>query len=327
MCAESGDEDLIGPGLCDEGTRVYVAAVERGRVSKGELTRCLVELGLLHPLSDHSDVWVPLRPSSAVIRLSRPLNDEIKEREEWIHRLHAVLAPLEAVYSATQQRQQHNWLIIHADPRAVEAALEECLSGSREELLLTQLGNGGDAHPLTLTYGQMQPLFRRGVGSRIIYQHAVRFNPRTLEFMRLVSGRGGQVRTLPSVVDRLVIVDREVAFIPADLELRSVLEIQHRGLVRFLADVFERDWWQATPVDVKNFISTSKESMSQLQHAILRLLVEGHTDDAIARRMGLNVRTCRGHIAKISKQLGSNSRAQLGYLIATSGLLSWDTVT
>lgn len=35
----------------------------------------------------------------------------------------------------------------------------------------------------------------------------------------------------------------------------------------------------------------------------------------------MNVRTCRAHVAKLAAALGSNSRAQLGYLIARSGIL------
>jgi DNA-binding NarL/FixJ family response regulator len=53
--------------------------------------------------------------------------------------------------------------------------------------------------------------------------------------------------------------------------------------------------------------------------------VEGHVDEAIARRLGMNVRTCRAHIAKLATALGSGSRAQLGYLIAQSGILSQES--
>jgi hypothetical protein len=35
----------------------------------------------------------------------------------------------------------------------------------------------------------------------------------------------------------------------------------------------------------------------------------------------MNVRTARVHIAKLAAALGSESRAQLGYLIAESGIL------
>lgn len=58
-----------------------------------------------------------------------------------------------------------------------------------------------------------------------------------------------------------------------------------------------------------------------VQRSIAKLLIEGYVDEAIARRLGMNVRTCRAHIAKLATTLGSGSRAQLGYLIAQSGIL------
>jgi DNA-binding NarL/FixJ family response regulator len=58
-----------------------------------------------------------------------------------------------------------------------------------------------------------------------------------------------------------------------------------------------------------------------VQRSIAKLLIEGHVDEAIARRLGMNVRTCRAHIAKLAAALGRGSRAQLGYLIAQSGIL------
>ncbi len=66
---------------------------------------------------------------------------------------------------------------------------------------------------------------------------------------------------------------------------------------------------------------TAPDGITDIQHSIAKLLVEGHVDEAIARRLGMNVRTCRAHIAKLASALGSGSRAQLGYLIAQSGIL------
>ncbi|MBO4257054.1 helix-turn-helix domain-containing protein, partial [Streptomyces griseorubiginosus] len=63
------------------------------------------------------------------------------------------------------------------------------------------------------------------------------------------------------------------------------------------------------------------DGITPRQRAIATLLVEGHTDAVIADRLGLNIRTARVHIAKLAATLGSDSRAQLGYLIARSGIL------
>lgn len=48
----------------------------------------------------------------------------------------------------------------------------------------------------------------------------------------------------------------------------------------------------------------------------------GETDESIARRLGMSRRSVAEHVRRVSERLGSNSRAQLGYLVATSGLLS-----
>ncbi|MEY9993036.1 DNA-binding CsgD family transcriptional regulator [Streptomyces sp. V4I8] len=57
------------------------------------------------------------------------------------------------------------------------------------------------------------------------------------------------------------------------------------------------------------------------RRAIAGLLIEGHTDASMADRLGMNVRTVRVHIAKLAATPGSESRAQLGYLIGQSGIL------
>lgn len=64
----------------------------------------------------------------------------------------------------------------------------------------------------------------------------------------------------------------------------------------------------------------------EIQRAILRLLVAGHTDDSIARRLGTSRRTVAGHVSRVSAALGSNGRAQrcavtqLNLLEAADGL-------
>ncbi|MDH6618280.1 DNA-binding NarL/FixJ family response regulator [Streptomyces sp. SAI-135] len=65
----------------------------------------------------------------------------------------------------------------------------------------------------------------------------------------------------------------------------------------------------------------SLNGVTPRQRAIAGLLVEGHTDAVIADRLGMNIRTARVHIAKLAATLGSESRAQLGYLIGRSGIL------
>lgn len=99
------------------------------------------------------------------------------------------------------------------------------------------------------------------------------------------------------------------------------LEIRHPTLISFFATTFDRLWQLATPMYPEAVQLPVVDGVTPRQRAIARLLVEGHTDTAIADRLGLNVRTTRAHIAKLAAHLGSESRAQLGYLIGQSGIL------
>ncbi len=89
----------------------------------------------------------------------------------------------------------------------------------------------------------------------------------------------------------------------------------------FLGTTFDRLWRLATPMYPEADRQPTLNGITPRQHAIAALLVEGHTDAVIADRLGMNIRTAREHIAKLAAVLGSNSRAQLGYLIARSGIL------
>ena len=126
---------------------------------------------------------------------------------------------------------------------------------------------------------------------------------------------------MPEFSERLMIFDREVAFIPGDSRRSSAVVIRQPAVVRFLADVFERTWLAATPFATELPTSTVSEAVDGVRLTIARLLSDGATDEAVARRVGLSVRTCRAHIAKLYQQLGAQSRCHLGVLLARSGLL------
>jgi DNA-binding NarL/FixJ family response regulator len=97
------------------------------------------------------------------------------------------------------------------------------------------------------------------------------------------------------------------------------LELRHPSLVHYLVTVFERFWRLAIPLSAP-LPDTGIEGISHREHSIAALLAEGHQDAVIAERLGISVRTCRAHIARLSETLGAASRTQLGVRIAQVGL-------
>lgn len=54
------------------------------------------------------------------------------------------------------------------------------------------------------------------------------------------------MRTLDEFFERLIVVDRKVAFIPAPDNDDDAVIIKDEAVVRYLADVFDRSWQRAT---------------------------------------------------------------------------------
>jgi DNA-binding NarL/FixJ family response regulator len=86
--------------------------------------------------------------------------------------------------------------------------------------------------------------------------------------------------------------------------------IRSRSAVRLLLDLVESTWSAASPYVTKEI--GYHEVTDHLHGTIIQMLAEGLTDDAIARRLGLSVRTCRRHIATLLRNLDAVSRFQAG---------------
>jgi DNA-binding CsgD family transcriptional regulator len=61
-------------------------------------------------------------------------------------------------------------------------------------------------------------------------------------------------------------------------------------------------------------------SFKPTEQAIIELMAAGLKDEVIARKLGISVRTCRSHIARLISHLGAQSRFQAGVYAASSGV-------
>lgn len=281
-----------------------------------------MDLALLHPDADDPAWLRPVPPSAALARLVHPLEREIQERRSLATGLSSVFEPFMAI-SAQDPSTTHAITVLEGINR-IDAVLGRATAECSQELLTIQPGGGRSEHTLNTALHRIQPLLERGVRVRTLYQHTARHSHGMQVYLEQAGMDRLQVRTLEESIERLIIIDRSVALIPARQDRQVALELRHPGLVEYLATVFEQSWARATPFGEQVPYAQTHDGISGIQRSIAKLLVEGHVDEAIARRLGMNVRTCRAHIAKLAAALGSGSRAQLGYLIAQSGILNQD---
>ncbi|AJE83550.1 MULTISPECIES: helix-turn-helix transcriptional regulator [Streptomyces] len=329
--------------LCPEGAELYGRALREGRVTRQAAARvpCLAEARLLAADPEDPGALRPTPPAVALPRLLLDVSYGIADRRGQAERLAAEFAPLMALGSEGPRPGTGGdartgggtggtgtagyavpapALTVHEGFERINAAIDEAVGEARTELLSIQ--PGGTRAPATLAQAlaRDRELLARGARMRTLYQHTARHDPSVHDYYALLEG-DAEVRTLDEVTERLVMFDRRVAFIPASKDRTVALEVRHRTLLDYFVMTFERLWRLATPMYPASESVPSADGITARQRAIAALLVEGETDDRIAERLGLNVRTCRAHIARLAAVLGSRSRAQLGYLIGRSGIL------
>ncbi|MFD7323227.1 helix-turn-helix transcriptional regulator [Streptomyces sp. NPDC059875] len=326
MEPKQGDGDTgHGPGeLCDAGRRLYATALRAGRISRAEVESvpCLIELALLHPDPDDSQWLRPIPPSIALNKLIHPIEREIQQRRQLAISLADTFEPFMTINAPDPHATQA--ITVLEGLSLINATLDRVINECTEELLTIQPGSGRKPEVVQAGLRRVEPLLDRGIRMRTLYQHTARHHSATMGYVERIAPYGLEVRTLEEIIDRLIIVDRKIAFVPARSDRRVALELRHEGLVQYLVGVFDQFWLHGVPWEEEIPYSPSVDGIGGVQRSIAKLLVEGHVDEAIARRLGMNVRTCRAHIAKLAAALGSGSRAQLGYLIAQSGILEQD---
>ncbi|WP_433546500.1 helix-turn-helix transcriptional regulator [Streptomyces sp. CA-294286] len=204
----------------------------------------------------------------------------------------------------------------------INAALDLACVACRTEVRTVQPGGARPEQALAQALERTHLLAHRGLRMRTLYQHTVRHSYGTRAYLDRLPDIQVELRTVEELVPRLLVFDRTEAFLAVTPDAQTALHLRDPDLVGYLISAFERFWQHAVPLDEPLPEPASPDGLTAIRRSIARLLVQGLVDEEIAQRLGLNVRTCRAHIAKLAAALGGTSnRAQLGYLIARSGIL------
>ncbi|GGV06614.1 hypothetical protein GCM10010502_72050 [Kitasatospora aureofaciens] len=111
----------------------------------------------------------------------------------------------------------------------------------------------------------------------------------------------------------MAVADRDAAIVPTDPLAEQSGWVFLRGVAPVAACrlLFEQLWEQGRELKPSDG-SGDDSGPDRREREVLRLLAEGLTDEAIAARTGLSVRTNRRTIADLMARLGARSRFQAG---------------
>jgi hypothetical protein len=277
-----------------------------------EALTLLVELGLLRD-DPATGGWVAVDPAlvqpGVVAPLGRQVVQLLDESAAWAD----VLGGLGQVFRRTP-RGDSALNEIRGLP-SINRFLEAAVDDAEHELLAAQPAGARRAAVLEQAVDRDIRALQRGVRMRTLYQHTARRSKATREHVARTMEHGAQVRTLDEFFNRLIVIDRRLAVIPGD-QPDLALAVHDSGIVSYLADVFDRSWERAHDYEERGEASES-DIASEVRQLTVRMLTEGHSDPASAKRVGVSTRTYASYVAALKEEYGVETRFQLGYAMGT----------
>lgn len=265
------------------------------------------------PVGDAGDgLLVAVDPEVAAAALVSPMERDIARRREQIDRVKQRTERYRTDYACAPDRQHLRTGVAHVIGDAeVRGQLDLAVARCRTEILILKSGKQDD-DGLTGLIELCGPLLERGVAVRIICLHRSRAELTIRTRLKRLSDAGGQIRTLSHIPRSAVVIDGAEAVLLGDSEGGSTACCL-RGdpeLLQFLLDLFAHLWDGGAPYDASE--SGYGVVADDLQRTIVELMAQGLTDEVVARKLGMSVRSCRRHIATLLQELGAVSRFQAG---------------
>ncbi|MEV7022786.1 helix-turn-helix transcriptional regulator [Kitasatospora sp. NPDC093558] len=274
---------------------------------------------LLHTSPDDPTTVFAVGPETATAQLAAPMEALIRDQQ---HRLATMQSRLRQFAPHYHRHRSHGESIeVLESVQDVRNALNQASDRCRVEVLASQPG-GGARVPEAMQEALVrdQAMLERGIRLRTLYHHTARFNGPSQAYVAAATALGASYRTAHELFGRLIVFDRELAFIPVKDDSWGAVVIREPSTVAYLCEIFEQTWDRATP-----FADAASQGLEEVAHeiheTIVRLLAAGLKDEAIARRLGMSLRTTRRHIADILEELDAVSRFQAGVNAAARGLL------
>jgi len=271
----------------------------------------LVDLGLF-ALDPPTKSYLPVDPATVQSRVVSPMGQRaaelLAESTDWAN----TFAELGLAYRRTSPSDLP--IVELRGLPNINRFLTAAVGDAEFELLTAQPDGARPADILAEAIERDQRALERGLRMRTLYQHSARRSVATRQYVEEVIKYGAEVRTLDEFFNRLIVVDRRLAIVPGAEGYQVALAIHDAGLVAYLVDIFERYWERARGFTDRE-LNTEREVADDVHNMTVRMLVEGHSDNASAKRMGVSTRTYAGYVASLKAEYGVETRFQLGYAI------------
>lgn len=207
----------------------------------------------------------------------------------------------------------------YPDGRARDSALTGLYAacGKSVDALHTDALHGGTprtgARSLERALRRDAALVARGVAVRSVHPQSALQDPVYARHLRDLAAVGVRVRLVERAPLDLLVFDRHTAFLPGGPARGGEPPARVTGrLVTSFACAYEDCWDRGVG------FGTFREDLGRLvpegrERAILRLALQGRSDDQIARSLGIHRQTVERRMSEVMERLGVTTRFELGF--------------
>lgn len=305
-------------GLSELDEQVYVALLGRRHLAVAQLAEAigrdvravrpalarLEDLGFVTRLAGSPTRLAATRPEVAVgalvARRTEELSDAVQQAQQ-----------LSAQFPREVRARPDELVEIVVGRAAVAARFVQVTQGLRDELLV--LDRPPYAQNVAASNTSETDVLGKGIAVRGIYAPEAFEMPGAYDQAMAAVQAGEDARVHGDVPLKLAIADRAEALLPlsGDGVVDSALVVRAPTVVAALVRLFELLWAQAWPLPVWDR-DAAPGPAQPIDHELLALLATGIKDEAIARDLGISVRTLGRRIGRLLNSLGVRTRFQAG---------------
>ncbi|MEU9109872.1 LuxR C-terminal-related transcriptional regulator [Streptomyces xanthophaeus] len=282
----------------------------------------LADLQLLRASRDMPGAMRAVSPEVGLELILRRQEEDVLRRQQELARSKAAAARAVAEYADLRPNVQADTTERLVGLDAIQGKLEVLAKETSRECLAVMPGGAQSQASLDASRPLDEDAMHRGVAVLTLYQDSVRNDPATLAYARWMTQEGGLVRTHPTLPPRMLVFDREVAFVPVDPANTRLgaLCTREPGIVASLTALFEQTWQSAVPLGA-DVPQDERTGLSPGERELLQLLASGMTDEGAGKRLGISLRTVRRQMAALMERLDASSRFEAGLKAAQRGWL------
>lgn len=263
---------------------------------------------------------VAVLPDEGIGRLLLAEEQRITEERDRLLKMRREFAAVRELFEASRGASENADLVqVLAGRDEVGAAFETVLNVARHEYS-TMETSYFVAEPEAGQIDTVAPEHEHyaNIRHRTIYDHTIYTQfPEFGQLMLRESRAAGEIqRMVPRLPLKMVMADETLALVALTMTgVDGAMLVRSKRLLSLLRDFFESLWQRASPIDG----GVDQQLVDHRYGQVPTLLSAGLGDDAVARQLGMGLRTVRRRIAEMSDDLGAHSRFQAGVLAEKRG--------